>query len=595
MRRRRVEGRAGGRPAGGSGTAAGPDPASALAGLQRAVGNRGMRPLLGGGSPVVQRKCAACEEEEKSSDADQAIAPAAAPETAAPVPEPAGPEPAGPEAAGEEPAAPQAARGALLVEDDVAEPGPGRMRKSDFLAELRAAVCETVDAGLAGTGRTSDDCPWVDYWFGVYAEQDAGHVERALGRFAPETAAAATAPDLIPLLAARVRRSVDAWARTGEVNGLPDGVPADLPAQPAEGGGILAKARAGGARAAGDPEAIRGQLGGGQPLPGGTRNRMESAFGVGFGAVRLHTDAGAARLSDRLNARAFTVGRDVAFGSGEYRPGTPVGDALLAHELAHVVQQGSGRTSSPGPHRAGDDGVLEHEADRSAAGAVAALWGGAKAGLANVAGRAAPAARSGLRLSRCKKGGTSEAKKICVRPILVANDDGTAPTTLPSFDAAKRIWKKCCIEVEEQGATTVKGSAYKEIDDAGPGAPLTAEETALFAAAGAGGGCVQVAIVGTIRRGANAGRKVAGGATTKDGGKADAKVIGVDGIDPVVVAHELGHAMGYLRHDPAGTVMEPSGDPDTPNPETMDPTICTDVRNFTGATATGDKSCKTST
>jgi hypothetical protein len=67
---------------------------------------------------------------------------------------------------------------------------------------------------------------------------------------------------------------------------------------------------------------------------------MSSAFGYDFSGVRVHTGTKAASVATELNARAFTVGRDIAFGAGEYQPGTPIGDALIAHELAHVVQQG---------------------------------------------------------------------------------------------------------------------------------------------------------------------------------------------------------------------------------------------------------------
>src|SRR5436305_946644 len=46
-----------------------------------------------------------------------------------------------------------------------------------------------------------------------------------------------------------------------------------------------------------------------------------------------------ARLNRALGARAFTIGHDIAFGTGEYRPGTAAGDVLIAHELAHTIQQ----------------------------------------------------------------------------------------------------------------------------------------------------------------------------------------------------------------------------------------------------------------
>ncbi|NBD22289.1 eCIS core domain-containing protein [Paenibacillus glycinis] len=77
----------------------------------------------------------------------------------------------------------------------------------------------------------------------------------------------------------------------------------------------------------------------GAPLQPQSRAFFENRMGWDFGNVRVHTDAEAARTSQKLQARAFTVGCNIAFGSGEYQPYTPEGDRLLAHELTHVIQQ----------------------------------------------------------------------------------------------------------------------------------------------------------------------------------------------------------------------------------------------------------------
>ena len=66
---------------------------------------------------------------------------------------------------------------------------------------------------------------------------------------------------------------------------------------------------------------------------------MEPRFGHDFSGVRVHTDARAAESAWSVNALAYTVGRDVVFGTGQYAPGTSGGRRLLAHELTHVVQQ----------------------------------------------------------------------------------------------------------------------------------------------------------------------------------------------------------------------------------------------------------------
>jgi outer membrane protein OmpA-like peptidoglycan-associated protein len=77
----------------------------------------------------------------------------------------------------------------------------------------------------------------------------------------------------------------------------------------------------------------------GQPLDGGTRAFMEPRFGHDFSGVRIHTDARAAESARSVNALAYTVGKNVVFGTGQYSPGTSEGRKLLAHELTHVVQQ----------------------------------------------------------------------------------------------------------------------------------------------------------------------------------------------------------------------------------------------------------------
>ena len=87
--------------------------------------------------------------------------------------------------------------------------------------------------------------------------------------------------------------------------------------------------------------------GGGQPLDPGTRRRMEGHFGQDFRQVRVHTGSQAAESAQALNARAYTVGRDIVFRAGLYAPQTGEGQRLLAHELTHVVQQGVGAVTGP--------------------------------------------------------------------------------------------------------------------------------------------------------------------------------------------------------------------------------------------------------
>ena len=100
----------------------------------------------------------------------------------------------------------------------------------------------------------------------------------------------------------------------------------------------------GSASAAGDVappvvhEAIRS---GGAPLDPATHDFMQSRFGRDFSDVRIHADGAAAQSAAAVGARAYTVGRDVVFGAGQYQPQAESGRRLLAHELVHTVQQGA--------------------------------------------------------------------------------------------------------------------------------------------------------------------------------------------------------------------------------------------------------------
>ena len=75
---------------------------------------------------------------------------------------------------------------------------------------------------------------------------------------------------------------------------------------------------------------------------------MEARFGHDFSQVRVHADSGAAASARSVDALAYTVGSDVVFGEGRYEPATPTGSWLLAHELAHTVQQ-RGATTEAAP------------------------------------------------------------------------------------------------------------------------------------------------------------------------------------------------------------------------------------------------------
>ncbi len=101
--------------------------------------------------------------------------------------------------------------------------------------------------------------------------------------------------------------------------------------------------------------------GGGESIPDEVRSKMEGAFGQDFSDVRVHTSSAPASI----DALAYTQGHDIHFSPGQFNPATTGGQEALGHELAHVVQQRSGRVASPeGPGApVNAQAALEAEAD----------------------------------------------------------------------------------------------------------------------------------------------------------------------------------------------------------------------------------------
>ena len=114
--------------------------------------------------------------------------------------------------------------------------------------------------------------------------------------------------------------------------------------------------------------------GGGQPLPADLRRQLEPRFGFDFRRVRIHADSQAAASAAAFEANAYTSGGDIVFAAGRYAPSTWDGQKLLAHELAHVVQQGQAGAAPGGQLQRQctacaaeeDEGVIQRQAARPA-------------------------------------------------------------------------------------------------------------------------------------------------------------------------------------------------------------------------------------
>lgn len=140
---------------------------------------------------------------------------------------------------------------------------------------------------------------------------------------------------------------------------------ADLAGQlgPRDGNGVAAHA---------DVAVDRASGGSGAPLPDGVRDRFESSLGADLSAVRVHTGSASAEAAHAVGARAYTTGTDIHFAAGQYAPQDPFGLHLLAHEVAHTVQQqGAAPTRQHKLEVSSPTDGLEREADRAADAMVA--------------------------------------------------------------------------------------------------------------------------------------------------------------------------------------------------------------------------------
>lgn len=105
----------------------------------------------------------------------------------------------------------------------------------------------------------------------------------------------------------------------------------------------------------------------GRPLDPDTRSTMESRFGHNLEGVRVHTDSRAAESARAVSAHAYTVGQNIVFDQGKYDPVSPSGRHLLAHEVAHTIQQGGlQRSPSASLEISPEHSAMEREADRAA-------------------------------------------------------------------------------------------------------------------------------------------------------------------------------------------------------------------------------------
>ncbi|MBK7538218.1 MAG: DUF4157 domain-containing protein [Myxococcales bacterium] len=333
--------------------------------------------------------------------------------------------------AGAQPAAPAP----LLMDDDAnAAAAPRTMRKGAFLAALRPAVQAAVEAELAATGAT-DGCPYLERVFAHYAAAPAAAAESLLLRWIPDARAAASAHDLLPMVIARVLQGVRAWRATGQ---LPAEVLAAAPQLAQQAADETAPP------VAGSLDALEAELGPGQPLDATTQRRMAEGLGADVSSARLHTGALAHSKAEQHQAVAFAVGPNIVLGARAPQLDSPAGQALLAHELAHTLQQRDAAQDAHARRRpiAPESAAAEQDADQAGAQALAtAAQAGASpaampesasvAGLVLLARRFGEVMRTDVALQRCSGGVDPKftaAKAVgpdVGRPVAVSNPSGS--------------------------------------------------------------------------------------------------------------------------------------------------------------------------
>jgi hypothetical protein len=291
----------------------------------------------------------------------------------------------------------------IIIEDGLPA-GDGQINRTAFMNRMAPAIERTAGDLLKPAGREAKDCPYLGFWLNHYREQSAAHIERVIAKYVkPEQTDVA---GIERAILSHVGEAVTAWVDHGamQVPGEVDWHTRDDGVDAAPGEGAVAQRMRedgqGAPAAPGSAAAIKGQLTNGRPLDASVRSRMERGFGTSLGAVRIHTDSTAAAAARRYDARAFTIGRDVSFASNQFQPGTTAGDLLLAHELAHVIQQ-RGAAEEPQTWSTARDDALEVDADSAAIYAVGRA-GVAPEGLSrHISAHPPTTAHGGLRLQRC--------------------------------------------------------------------------------------------------------------------------------------------------------------------------------------------------
>ena len=177
----------------------------------------------------------------------------------------------------------------------------------------------------------------------------------------------------------------------------------------------------------------------GAPLPAPLRQRFEGSLGADLGGVRVHTGAASATAAAAVGARAYTVGADIHFGAGRYQPDDPFGMHLLAHEVAHTVQQrGAAPTRQHRLEVSAPHDPAEVEADRAADAMVAGASAHVGAVSSAAVARDADDDLKKAAATGARNGAQDDRVKVMNIHTTIA-DEQEASAAIAAIDAAERL------------------------------------------------------------------------------------------------------------------------------------------------------------
>jgi hypothetical protein len=349
-----------------------------------------------------------------------------------------------------------------IVEDTVTAPEASQMKKTVFLNALITSLRDAAQVAFSGMPYQSYITqPLVDGMTTRFQNLNAVEVENTIKAEVPAETPITAAQNYIQSLTTRFNAAVNQWLTDGSLEGLPEYIVNAIPQEikdmgrlnrvlvplwrtasnivtaltsmgnaitetiSSAGDAVVNVARrigsgiaslftksTGGSKGNQSPAGALSRLGKGKPLNSGVRNRMEGAFGKSFSDVTIHDDASASGLAGNMNAKAFAVGPHIGFGTGEYKPGSVVGDALIAHELAHVNQQRQSLSSGVFQKGTVSETALEKDADSTAVGVVSKLWGRGKEVVSELKNWVDPKASTGLGIHSCSTEMVTDEEKL---------------------------------------------------------------------------------------------------------------------------------------------------------------------------------------